>query len=901
MAAKKKKQKKSQRQAPLDIDGMASGKDETPSQKNKVIRRHPKEATYDILTLSKDPDVFKKQAQFLGVDTETLHRMNPNERRVALDIHLRKLFRVANKNPETANETVENQMKDFPGLTKTNSAEIKARLALWRDEPLDEKWDPLPSKEVQTAPDGEEVNVYLEHGDDKIVEKHLRRRDGPTVGAIREIETPPNPVTDLVGDRPPRTLTDLYHRWDVESDSNYMIRIERTKPKKYQGYDVAGLVAEVRNRRITEAEIQQVYGGTEYKITLYGPDPRIIGDENGELKIKALTEPFTLTVPVFPPNINALPGTEQQQMYPNQPAFPMNPFGSRPTSPSDAAIHKTDKEHQKFQEQRQEKRELEIARLTQNMMGLFSKQSEKQLEYEREQARRKEEQYEKKMEEERRAKERQEAAIKEAKEQNNSAVMQLFEKFGPDREGEIRRLVENHQVQLQTVRAAFEDQFKAMRDRHESDLRRSDERLKDVESQYRLLLEQERTGNQKTLDTERQSWSQRERDLRDQAEKDKAVLREQYIQRIDDLKEKHRDEVKTLERNQAQMMTVIQESFNTKIAVSEQTHAMMLQQTQERLEDARSDAERARSEAEEAKDLPKVLERAREQAEAMGYTKADANEPKDWKERLVATLGAGASQFFGSANEWLPGVLEKRQQQQAQMAQLMAAQQAQQAQMQQRARQRQRQQPVQQPQTTAPTAVAGETSRGARWASEGQPPPKRSVSNDLAGFQPESGAPQEKETQQLQPPQPAQSQPIPSEPQTQEQEASAEPLQEQPAEQSESEPENSNGASHDVPIPQKFVDDFTYEGILGFLAQVEQQIAKQVDPGGFADLFVGQYRDYAHKLVTKYSPEEVEEVMKGIEGAEMSPILSREGKKWLQGLWRGISRNFKETQAAQTT
>lgn len=848
----------------------------------------------DVFTLSGDPEVLEEQCNFLGIPFDKARYLTPRDCRVALDT----LIRIVVRKAKTAGEldlfaAAERHMEEFPGLTKTNSAEIKKRIELFRtgkrvDDPLES------SQGQQIAPNGEEVKLYFEGGEEDIPQPKKLRRDGVTVGRIKEIATPPMMTNeDLVGDRPPKNLVDLYHRWPIADNPQYFIRIERTKPKAYQGINTAGLVAEIRGRPVTEAEIQQLYGGSEYELTLYGPDPRSQGKEDtGEIRIKALTEPFKLVVPIYPPNLFALPGTEQ---FMQTPLNNLQPFGTaqRPTTPSDAAIHKTEKQHEQYMLDKQEKQQAEENKAASSFFGIFAKQNEAQLAYEREQLRRKEDEsarkeklYEDRIAAEKARREKQEEDLRRTKEDSTHSMFKMIKELGPDRDGEIRRMVETHQLQISTLRAAFEDQIKAMRDRHDSDLRRSDERLKDLESQYRLLIEQDRSSHQRTLEEERRSWDKRERDLREQFDKLMISQEKQHVQRVEDMKERHQTEVKGLERSQTQMMGIIKESFDTKLAVSDQTHQMLLKQAEDRFNDIQEESRRLREEAAELKDLPTMLEKARASAEALGYSKSDADAPKDWKDRAVSMLGSGITQFLSSADSWMPQVIEQRQQKQVVMAQLAASNQQQQQQQQQErirlqhqqqqqamaAQQRRAAQAAAAPFAGPPATPATETpgnapmkrTSGAQWASEGQsaPRPVELPSQPLVGFQEATKA----QTATTDPP-------------------STEISAIKPA---------PVASDEEIQVPAKFVEAFTYEGAIQFLFAAEQQIKNRQEPAGFAALFTSKYRMAAEKLVQNFTPEEVVSAVKGIDGLEMSPILTRAGQKWLQELWRDLEQEVKQ-------
>lgn len=835
------------------------------------------------LTLSSDPKVVVEQAKFLKLQhPEDIKMLNPTERSVLLDRRLQVAARKAKAAKEEPRGYLRKYMEDFPGLNDELWEQIEERIEYVLGAPIEPLPDPIPHMEKQKAPDGKEINVYHEIGDDgEPEEKNPRFRDGPTVGMIMEKEKP----ADLVGDQPPKNLADLYARWDIEGNDQFSLRIERTKPKTYQGHQVAGYLGEIRGFRVTEAQLMQWYGGSELKITLYGPDPRAYSDENGNIKIKALTEPFTLSIPVMPPNLSALPGTEvamnPMQQYPN----PMAPFApvqpQRPSTPADATMHKTDREFQKYQFEKKLEEEKRQAQLNDVMFNGFMKMSSDQMSQMREEARRREEQQQKQLEEEKRARREQEEAIAKAKESSSEAALKMIDKIGPNHEAEIRRLENYYSQQVQSIKDTYENLIKTMRERHEGDLRRADERLRDTESNYRQMLEQERSQHTKSLESERASWTQREQQMRDQTEKQVAAVRESLNQRIEDLKERHAAEVKNLERMQNQMTNTMKESFDVKSTVSEHTHQMSREQLEQRITEQREEMERLRQEVAEAKDIGKQLEQAQATAELLGFEKKDANEPKTPMERFAATAGSGLSQILGSANEWLPRVMEQRQAQQQQQVHLLQQQQAAQQQAQQAAQQRAAARAAQaqaqaQAAQNSPAGAEAAASRGqrwaARWASEGQAPPQRPEPSAPLGFQ------SAEEKVESAPRKPA--------------ERSTENVVNTSGQEVSSKEEmksESNGSAQEHPeIPEKFLQYFPPEGIRGFLMNIQQFVEDGSPASAFADLFVGSYRDSAVALVQHFKPEEISEAVRKMD--PKSPILRRQGERWLQTLWREMAQ-----------
>lgn len=856
------------------------------------------------LTLAKDPKMLAKQAKFLLAEDE-IEELTAQDRLLWLDARLRGFCYAARKTKDPRRHLRDRIKSEFPGLTKVLEAQIEPRIeraVLLHVEgkteaevdslptPTEEderKIDRLfaetePSKEMQEDADGNVVPVYS-LGDEVVTENNPNYRDGPSVGRITEKFKPPK-VDDLVGDKPPRTLSDLYARWPIEDDDSFYLRVDRLEPKKYQGMQAAGFVENVHGRALSEVEMQRRYGGSKYHVTLYGPDPRGKVDSGGRLKVKALTDAITVYIPGVPPLIFPIPREDpmSQQFYPAP--NPQNPFGApvaRPASPSEAQMHKTDKEHEKWLFEQQLAVKKEQTQIGDKMFDSFAQFSKAQLEQQREDSRIREERHAKELEAEKEARRRQEEAVEKAKSTSSDAALQMLDRLGPQREAEIRRLESYYKEQLTTVRVAFEDQMKAMRERHEGDLRRADERLKDVETNYRMLLEQERGASARTLDQERQSWNTREKELRDQADRQVMQVKESMQLRIDDMKERHAAEVKNLERMQSQITTTMRESFEVKTAVTEQTSQMSREQLENRVQELREELERARLEAEDAKDIPKQLAKASEMAEALGFEKKDANEPKTPWERFAATAGTGIGQVLGNIDQWLPQVMSQRQQ--AQQAQQVRMLQAAQEQQQQRQRQQQaaqaRQAAARAPQQAPPGQQAAQApeqrrSRAVQWDSTGQEPVNRGVEPSAPlGFKAEE-EPQEKN------PEKSAERPV-----TSVEQAVAKHM------------EASNGASEEAPpLPPKFLEHFSHEGIYGFLISAQQAVETQTPAASFSDLFVAKYRESAAVLVKEFSPAEIVEATRQV--APNSVLVRRQGEKWLGTLWREMSSALQRANAS---
>lgn len=879
-------------------------------------------------------ELLTAQAMFLGVSPEIYIRGSESLRTDMYETHLAKLRRNAKMSPhQKLEDYLERNMRDYPRteedlkLKKTNSAEIKQKRGPGRppgsgrgpgrppgsgkgpgrpkvreivdlDDDSEEEESETPELEPNYEMQGD-LRVYHDMGDTgdfQGVDK--MQRDGLSVGPILETDKP----VDLVGDRPPRTLSDLYARWPLESDPQYFLRIERTKPKTYQGVPVAGFVGEIRGLKITEVDIAHRFGGNEYKIMLYGPDPRGRMDEENRIKIKALTEPITLTVPVYPPIMTTISENLESTRA-------MNPFGpvvAAPTTTGDASIHKANAsffaDALKMQKEDFAKQSAVSSQATSQIISVISESSKSQLELFQQQAKQREEalqqQIQELRDEVRRAQNEKRTVASEvaqAKDEANNQLLKYMEKLTPDKQAEITRLSSYYDSQIESMRRSHEDQMKALRETSQAALdrlvetnkltvERLEARNREVETQYRLLLEQERSQatrlleqersqSAKQLELERGQWVTREQQLRDQLRDLSSTERELSAQRIADLKERHSEEIKNLERSHERELRSLRDSADVKLAVSKDTSALMIKQAEERLKDAQEEAERAREEAEDAKDITKHLERAEKTAELLGYEKRDASEPKGPWERLAATAGAGISQAFGNMESWLPAVMAAR-------AQKAAAVQLPQLQGPQRMRPGQGQPPPPPP---------PQQQRGVEWARRGAqvrprtaPAPVAPVQGPPPGFREEIVAPPT-----ASPPPPVAIPSVPPPP--------AVPVME---EVEVVDPEVAGGEQEllSLQFPEKFQQFFPNEAMVGFLMQAEQAVRDHVDPTGFATLMVGMYADGANTMVSNFEPPEILEVVEQ-QGNTQSPLLRRDGKKWLDKLWKAIRKELQSQSA----
>jgi hypothetical protein len=683
-------------------------------------------------------------------------------------------------------------------------------------------------------------------------------------------------VPDLVGDRAPRTLADIYARYPIglPGGEEYFIRVERTQPKSYQGVPSAGYVGRVQGERLDESDFVQRFGGRDYQLTVYGPDPRGRQDDMGQSVIKPLTDPIRHSVPVAPPNLTFLPQTGHSSIQGNmQNNFnPMNPFGGggfggqMPTTQADASIHKTNVDFlsSAFQTVLKSQNQ-QPSRDDSRVLDLVEKTTKATLETQQRESERRERMLEKQAEKAEEERNKLEAQLLELKRGLQAATgsssrdaLELVQALGPNREDESRRREEEarrrdeqHRQQIDSLRSGHEEAMKMLRQQHESENRRSDERLREQELYYTRRMEDLKASQEEALKLLRHQLESSRQELKEELDRQRREMREDRDKELRDQKERHESEVKLIERTHANQLALMRESFDTKIDTRDQTHKMEVVTLASRAEELRHELEKAKQEAAENADPVTVLEKTKAQAEALGYSK-DENEPKTAWERFASTAGAGLGQALSTIDQWGPQLVMVAQQQRA-MAGAPGARQL---------------PPGAQPgmpQGGPPGLPPGMPQAQQRrrrpvvsWAAEAAPaePVVMEASTPLGFTDPSSAEPVM---------QPMTQQPVPQAP-------VAAPAQ-QPVPQ---EPTVS------LNIPPKFAAIWQPEAVLGFIQTCDQYINLKVEPSMFAEGMFQQYEAEARKVIeVGITADDIKEFVKQLPNAENAAILRRDGTKWL--------------------
>lgn len=708
----------------------------------------------------------------------------------------------------------------------------------------------------------------------------------PLSGGQRRVPT--SGVPDLVGDRQPRTLADIYSRWPVGREPGYHLRVERTQPRFFQNVPCAGYVGDV-SVELNERDFGQYFGGREYLVEVYGPDPRR-QDPNGAPVIKRLSDPIKISIPVLPPNMMATSVDQlpkgQDTMYPQQmPYYPQGPVQQQ-TSPHEVKLVEVLGNMLQKQVEKQDRR----AEAPDGMLSFARDASRDQMTLMREQ-----------MQAEREARRK---AEEEAKQKSDPTV-EMLKAFAPNKDAMLSHMEANYQSQLQALRDSHQAQLNAAKERHDGENRRSDERYAELkESSSKAIdaarmqaasdISSLRDNHARELESVRRDAERRESALREELRDLRVELRADADKRIAELKEVQASKIDDLEKGFQREIRAMKESADTRLHVTDQTRQSEILMLREKLNEREQEILKLRAEVEKLGDPVEQIQAMEAKAQALGYVKSDPSAPSGAWEHLAASVGAGIGQMLGSVGEWGPSLFDRIQAgQQQQAAQQMALLQQQQAMQQgQQGRQVPQLPPGGMPQ--GPQGQGGpqgqqaqQQSRrrrvAANWATEGtslqSTPPVPSAPLGFQSTEPEAVAESA----------PREAQPGASEAAQGGQAPGAQP--EAPAAAGPQLPSEEQLAQIMPELPPALAQHFTRQHIYGFMLASEEQIRSGMPAETFLGYFVGQFPEQA-KAAHAVGLEVFEKYIESIPGLDGMSITSRGGQQWLESLWAAMQQRW---------
>lgn len=732
--------------------------------------------------------------------------------------------------------------------------------------------EPVESSEPSEKNDPEGDEVYYEGMEVPADEIDPCRRTGITIGPIVEEDRPP----DLVGDQPPLTLADLYARWPIgrPGGDDYYIRVERIHPKKFQDVNCAGFLAEVR-RPMTEEQFQRWFGGREYHLTLYGPDPRGRRDGNGDVIIKRLTAPIHVVVPHIPPNLNVMPAmappSKQEQTMHQDPSNPFaTVFPRPPMTSADANIHASSLRFAETMFKQQEERIREAERRGRgngadpmHLLNFAGDMTKTQVEALSKDAERREQILREQLAVEREERKEQEQEIRELK--------RVMQENGMSRQGESiellkygdaanQRQAEYYRQQLEIAQRSSEEQLRLLREAHSEELKRERDRLRDLEDHFKRVAEEDR-----------RAAAEREKTLKDEVERVRREERDNAERRVGEVEKAAQQRYQDAEKAHEREMRTIKDNLDVKFTSERNKLEFELSSVRDRMEEAKAEAQRVRDES----DPVQIIEKRKAEMKALGFIERDPEAPTSVWERFAQAAGGGVGQFLANTD---PGALMGA------LSAITGGRAPQQGRPQVPGR-APHQLPPGHPQADA-QQVSQRRRRAETWASQGSPiakTPGPSAPHDAPmGMQPPG------------------EQPAP---------AASSPQPEQPAPAAPPAPEQQQAQQAPPQIklpPSKFHEIFDDQAILSFLQNVEGAINMSFPPKEFAKQFYQQFPEQSVKLAQRYKPQDAVDYVRSIPQAAGSPILRRDGGKWLDKMWpailevAGVSADVEPGQPAET-
>lgn len=709
-----------------------------------------------------------------------------------------------------------------------------------------------------------ESDTFSRGSDVPATETDPDRRDRPTLGDVRPVGN-----DDLVGWEPPKNLLDIFSRYTI-GDGQHFVRVERLEPRIYQQLPCSGYLGQIREP-MTEEQFHSFYGGRIYELRVYGPDTRGRQDPvTGQPLIKPKTEPFRYTVPMFPPNLAALPGMNPKKNT----GDPMHPFANifapnaLPTTQADASMHKSNLDFLSHVVDRSNETTRELRRELQakggtdvEVLKVVSDQSSRAAEASQKAADAREERLLQQVQDERESRKELAAKLDRLQEQMATAprespmkdAAELLKVTNPGQNAEqqlarqneahrseIASLKESHRDAIETLKSSHKDAMDTIKGRQEDELKQNRARTEDLERNYKQRLD----------DVEKR-YRDREQEHRDAMDTMRRDERQLADQRVKDTEKRFEDRIADMKVQQERELRMQTEQHQTRIETTKSNLDLQISNLKEKSKRLEEDLAEARDEAAAAGNPVEVLEKQEKIAAALGYKKEDKDGPQTAGERFAATAGMGLGKALEDIGTWLPKAAEAFNRRQALGGPAVAPQGL----------------PPGRPGPGQQRPVRGPGGPGARravaWSTQGSIP----ITDHRPNIPPEAPP------ITVQPsPEPAVA-PAPEHP-------AAEPQQQHEPQQA---PPDVSGVP-DSPLLALFPP----EVMVAFRGEVEMCIDAGMPAEEFAQRFVARFPDAARMLVTEFKPELLEQVVQGMPNGQNSNILRRDGKRWVEKLWNEI-------------
>lgn len=504
---------------------------------------------------------------------------------------------------------------------------------------------------VREAAEADEADEITEYGLDAAVppdESNPHKRNAPTM----EQE-----VQDFVGETPvPATLDDLMSLAPI-GDGNYYISVERRLPKVWGGVACAGMLRPI-TRYLTTSAFKNLYGGGEYQLILYGPPKRggIYDPETRRIRPKALTKPVRFLVPLdqYPPTLFEDLGEDEDDNEEGESMrhYPPNGGGTTVGRPWESGRVKTNAEAKMFeaqlsfeerQAQRQDERERAARAEEQRMQDEAEAKGISMAQLLVDQKNREAERLERAHREqiaflERQHQERINATEGGRKgdsaEALGNALSQVIGALKPNgsSDKQLQDLVNQHAREMERVQAQIKDAGE-----------RADQRVREAEGRAdRAKEEADRRADERIRDIERRA-EERMKEAHERADKRVKEIEDATRRIVEDARTQAQARLDDERRNHDRDLRGKDEAFGMRLETQKTSYETRLAGKDEELARLRAECDRYRSEADKNKDLPKRIQEFSATAEALGFARSDGAaeqaEPADLKTLLIG-LGA---------------------------------------------------------------------------------------------------------------------------------------------------------------------------------------------------------------------------------------------------------------------
>jgi len=751
---------------------------------------------------------------------------------------------------------------DFIRMSDEERDELRARVA--REEA--EREAAHDAADLDDDDEEEEESVF----DDAVfappeMDPNPLRRAGMSMGAVVPLEEE-RPGDEVGWEKPATTLAGLYAKYPV-GDGAHRIRVDRMEPPVFEKLRTKGFLGYI-DSPISEEAFQARYGGSVYRLTVFGPDPKGRTDPiTGLPKEKALTEPITVTVPILPPNTRVLPMALDKDKTMSGSGSGFDPFramfgGGAPPTEADAKMHASTlgfmsniltAKDQEIRDLRKgngnsmndtvikELGETQRAALSATQQAASTREQalseqNKELRAEMREMRAK---LEEKLSEKRGGDESGIAgkAIDALSTKSTTAgeLESVRRRASEDMEHQKRR----YEDEIARLKNNAEDEGKRIKERHEQELKRARDSAEEQIGRYRAQAEDAERRRKEDLEAAERRQKEREQQLGDELRRIREDEQRRADERVKDTEKQYEARLKDQERAHQRDREVLQSNYDARSDVHQTSAEMRVQTAEERVKSLEEDLADARRKLEEATDPVQIVEKQKQIAASLGMV--DDSAPKGGWERFASLAGAGLGKALERMPDMVDGVTKARQA----ALQAQAAQGTPQRRLPAREAAARRVQ-AQQPADAVAAAAAEQRRRSVSWASEdgsAYPAPPTPQNADL-GMEPGAPAPESP------PPAP------------------------EPA-----------GAE---PVSSQLASVFSPEAVVGFRSEVETAIDGGIDPRDFAMAFVRAYPEPSMRLVTEHQARVVFDTVRAMPNGTGSSILRPDGKAWVERMWSQV-------------